>query len=54
MALLHVFIGLPGTPIGLLIFNEQFQIGSRGRSILFDEDDHLASRTLDQARHPSW
>src|SRR2546430_2179596 len=30
MAFLHLFIGLPGAPIGLLIFKKEFQIGSRG------------------------
>ena len=49
MSLLRVFIRLPGAPIRLGIFKEEFQIRSGGGGIVFDQDDHLASRTLDQA-----
>ncbi len=49
MAFLHLFIRLPGVPIRLLLFKKEFQICSRGWRIVFDEDNRIASRTLDQA-----
>src|SRR5207248_7448199 len=49
MAFLHLLKGLPGAPIGLLVFKKEFQIRSRERGIVFDEDDHVPSRMLDQA-----
>jgi len=49
MPFLHLLKGLPGAPISLLVFKKEFQIGTGSWSIVFDEDDHIASRTLDQA-----
>jgi hypothetical protein len=49
MALLHVFLGLPGAAISLLIFKKAFQVCSGGRGLVFDKDNHVASKTLDPA-----
>lgn len=49
MSLLHLFRGLPGAPIRLRVFKKEFQVGSGGGRIVFDEQHHVPSRTFDQA-----
>jgi hypothetical protein len=49
MAFLDLFKGVPRAAVGLRIFKKEFQISPGGRRIVFHEDNHLPSGTLDQA-----
>src|SRR5207302_2255050 len=49
MAFLDLFKRLPGAPISLLVFKKEFQIRAGERGIVFDEDDHVAPCSVDQA-----
>ena len=49
MAFLDLFKRLPGAPISLLVFKKEFQIRASERGIVFDEHDHVAPCSVDQA-----
>jgi hypothetical protein len=53
MAFLALCKRLPGAPVGLFVFKKEFQIRSGGWGIVFDEQYHVPSCSLHQARHPS-
>jgi hypothetical protein len=49
MPFLDVLKGVPGAAIGVRIFKKEFQVCPGNGRVVFDDDNHLASRTLDEA-----
>src|SRR5258706_9277256 len=49
MSFLPLLKGLPRASIRLRVFKKEFQVGTRGRRVVFDEENHVASCSLNQA-----